>query len=466
MFTIVDVVLEASPDSLSLLHSRVLDLVNKEDPGIPGLPSFVRTQKIANLHFMSLQIFDDRHFDPVLIFENNFDGDCNEYWTSVLDQIGEDLRRIFACTKAAATAEWSGLFKPGAIGSLLPFLKNFSVSPSASHIGAVGVPVDRIRRDEAAFLAIQTELAVANPKYSSLKAVTMHKALQTWAATNPLFGWLKMPETSTIGQQRTIYRFTRVIPLLPFIGILIFALIGIVWVCRTTLILPNIQGHIRFGLAVLSVTAALAIFVFAIWFWITLRHLEETDPTQADPILDPEQLASFATLEDQIVQNHLASIVLVKPGAVRSIIIHASLYLLRLWVPLWNYNGYLGAMRTIHFAHWTLIGNGSRMLFLSNFDGSWQSYLDDFIDKAATGLTLAWANCVGFPPTKDLVIGGATRGREFKAWARQSQTTSPFWYSAYKDLTVNQILQNAAIVDGLRKTNMTEAEANEWAALL
>jgi hypothetical protein len=135
-------------------------------------------------------------------------------------------------------------------------------------------------------------------------------------------------------------------------------------------------------------------------------------------------------------------------------------------VPFANYDGYLGAMRTIHFAHWTLIGNGGRLLFFSNFDGSWQSYLDDFVDKAAKGLTLAWGNCVGFPPTKWLAFEGAAHGTQFKAWARQSQTTSPMWYSAYRNLTVNQILRNAAIVDGLRKTTLTNKEAAEWAVLL
>ncbi len=105
-------------------------------------------------------------------------------------------------------------------------------------------------------------------------------------------------------------------------------------------------------------------------------------------------------------------------------------------------------------------------MFLSNFDGSWQSYFDDFVDKAASGLTLAWGNCVGFPRTKGLVHDGAARGMQFKAWARQSQTQSIVWYSAYSDLTVNQIIRNAAIVDGLRKCTMQQTEVEQWVQLL
>jgi hypothetical protein len=158
--------------------------------------------------------------------------------------------------------------------------------------------------------------------------------------------------------------------------------------------------------------------------------------------------------------------VLVKPGMLRSFLIRTSLRLLKFGVPIVAWNGYLGSMRTIHFAHWTLVGNTGRLLFLSNFDGSWQSYLDDFVDKASRGLTLAWGNCIGFPRTQDLVLQGAAHGTQFKAWARQSQTQNILWYSAYSDLTVNQIIRNAAIVDGLRKMSMQYREAEQWAQLL
>ena len=95
-------------------------------------------------------------------------------------------------------------------------------------------------------------------------------------------------------------------------------------------------------------------------------------------------------------------------------------------------DGYLGTMRTVHFAHWAFVNNGSRLMFFSNFDHSWESYLDDFIEKAHGGLTLAWGSGVGFPPTRFLVLDGASHGRQFKAWARHSMAVSRFWYSAYQ----------------------------------
>ena len=50
---------------------------------------------------------------------------------------------------------------------------------------------------------------------------------------------------------------------------------------------------------------------------------------------------------------------------------------------------------------------GDQLVFFSNYDGSWESYLEDFITKAHKGQTAAWSNGRGFPPTRYLINGGA-----------------------------------------------------------
>jgi hypothetical protein len=414
-----------------------------------------------------MQIFEDRHFDPLLVFENNFDGDPDAYWQSVLGQLSDDLRPIFACTKQAKLPVWAPLFGPGNTDPLVAFLEAHSCSPSAQHFGAVANSLSRIQRDRGIFNDLQAELGVTATKYRTLTASAVQGALHEWAlAKYAAPSWISQPESPTTAQAIAAYKWSAWQPVLPGLIALIVGVAVFLTFCLSTY-LPH-HGHpgVRLVLRVLLVIAVIALPCVGVLFWKCLRHLEETDFTQDDPELSPLQLKLFANEEDQIVQNHLASIVLVKPGAIRAILIRVSLRLLKFGVPLVAWNGYLGSMRTIHFAHWTLVGNSGRLLFLSNFDGSWQSYLDDFVDKAARGLTLAWGNCVGFPRTQDLVHQGAAHGTEFKAWARQSQTQSILWYSAYSDLTVNQIIRNASIVDGLRKSSMQEAEAEQWAQLL
>jgi hypothetical protein len=69
---------------------------------------------------------------------------------------------------------------------------------------------------------------------------------------------------------------------------------------------------------------------------------------------------------------------------------------------------------------------------------------------------------VGFPQTRFLVLDGASHGRQFKAWALASRAVSRFWYSAYPDLTVDQVERNNRIALGLRKTRMQDREAASW----
>ena len=192
----------------------------------------------------------------------------------------------------------------------------------------------------------------------------------------------------------------------------------------------------------------------AIVLW--LRWLERRDPSHDAPPVDERLLREMARREDWIPQNHMGSVVLVKPGVLRMALFRAGHLGLGLVLRVVATDGYLGSMRTVHFAHWAFVNNGSRLMFFSNFDHSWESYLDDFIEKAHGGLTLAWGSGVGFPPTRFLVLDGASHGRKFKAWARHSMAVSRFWFSAYRDFTVDQIERNARIADGLRKATLSD----------
>ncbi|WP_155905105.1 hypothetical protein [Methylopila sp. M107] len=211
----------------------------------------------------------------------------------------------------------------------------------------------------------------------------------------------------------------------------------------------------------LGLFAAIVFALPAVVLW--LRLLERRDAFHDAPAVDPELLSGMALREDRVAQNHMGSLTHVKPGVLRMGLFltgHLGLHLLLRVVAT---DGYLGSMRTVHFAHWAFVDNGSRLMFFSNFDHSWSSYLDDFIEKAHGGLTLAWGSCVGFPPTRFLVLDGASHGRKFKQWARHSMTISRFWYSAYEDFTVDQIERHHRIAEGLRKPRLSAKEAVLWA---
>jgi cytochrome P450/deferrochelatase/peroxidase EfeB len=123
--------------------------------------------------------------------------------------------------------------------------------------------------------------------------------------------------------------------------------------------------------------------------------------------------------------------------------------------------GFVLDIGTIHYARWFRLPKTDRLIFLSNYDGSWESYLEDFITKAHLGQSAVWSNGVGFPKTRLLLFGGAADGARFKRWVRRQQIESRFWYTRFPTLTTDQMRNNALICEGLAKAR-TESEAQAW----
>lgn len=159
-------------------------------------------------------------------------------------------------------------------------------------------------------------------------------------------------------------------------------------------------------------------------------------------------------------QNHLASVTSVKPGFVRRWLLRLALFVINLLSRFWFNRGELGGIPTILSARWVMIDGGRRLLFLDNFGGAWESYLNEFIDLAAVkGLNAIWSNTFVragdkrycFPASKLLFWKGAQAEQPFKAYVRQSQIETIVWYSAYPTLSVVNINANTALRQSLFK---------------
>ena len=110
-----------------------------------------------------------------------------------------------------------------------------------------------------------------------------------------------------------------------------------------------------------------------------------------------------------MVQNHFASVAPVKPGWFRWIVLKTVLKLIHVLAAVVSNQGSLSGITSIHFARWVVVDGGKKLLFLSNYDGSWENYLDDFIDQTSEGLTAIWSNTVGFPQTSFPGLWGSTQ---------------------------------------------------------
>ena len=175
----------------------------------------------------------------------------------------------------------------------------------------------------------------------------------------------------------------------------------------------------------------------------------------------PEQsrVLELAALEDHIVQNPFMAVGHVKPGLFRSALLTVILFGLNFGTRHIFNRGDLSGVKTIHFARWVFLDGKRRMFFASNYDGSMESYMDDFIDKVAWGLNLVFSNGVNYPKTSWLIFGGAKNELAFKDLLRVQQVPNPVWYSAYGDLTALNIAQNERIRAGLRERGRSRVGA-------
>lgn len=207
----------------------------------------------------------------------------------------------------------------------------------------------------------------------------------------------------------------------------------------------------------------LIVIVAAAFVYQKLRQLEETD--SIEPHSSPPQInRQMFERENILAQNHMISITQRKPGWLRSFTSGLVFWVIGLAATRYFKPGFLSDIGTIHFARWVTVPGTDDLLFMSNYGGSWESYLEDFITKAHEGLTGVWSNTVGFPKTENLFQLGATDGDRFKRYARHSMVPTRFWYSAYPDITTDNVRTNAEIRSGLSGI-MTEDEAINWLSL-
>jgi len=400
---------------------RVSDLKELLDGMAPDVEhnSIIPFPDLKLLHFASLVLNDDPIYGAYFAFENNFDGALNPYLEDLYAHASEGLHSLYSCCRDYPAASASDK------AAMLSYLRAHVVRPSAYHIGNVGRSVERTHQEDFLRDSLEDFLDDVVRQGNVGAPGSIRQKIQRFAQSQPGLAWA----ASVQPRQTALEHF------LPRLNIVI-------------------AGVIAFVLLPLLIPLAI------VWV-VMLRWTETHEPPPAD--LDVKaHVKDLVEREDRthIVQNHMASITTVKPGAFRRVTLRVVLWLVNLFARTAD-KGKLSGIPSIHFAHWSLIDKGRRLFFVSNFDGSWENYLDDFIDKASPGLTAVWSNTVGFPRTNWLVKDGARDGSRFKANARDKQTYTNVWYSAYTQLTVQTIDNNSSIREDLF-TSLDDTATSNW----
>jgi len=390
--------------------------------------------RFENLHFARLLVLDDQTTkdiellygihrpDPPVYFGflGDFDGSYNDFLRLLVKHAEPGLRRIFSLCDG---------FRPDA--DLYTWMAAHERRPGAYYFNWVGRTVQQTREEEQlrrrllAFVEQTPGLCDRPPR-------EIHQALSGFAQKEKAAGRLRLTSPAPTPLAWSVRHFFD-------------------WVLLVLLIVLGL------------VTLPLTLIPLLLLAW-RLRHLENTDPEFA-PRAD-EHSSLLATLEDRDVTNQFSVMGGLKPGWLRAGIVAVSLFAVDFTARTLFTRGRLARIYTIHCARWVPLENRTRMYFASNYDGSRESYNDDFINKVAFGLNLTFSSGLCYPHTDWLLLKGAKNEQAFKHVLLRHQMPTDVWYNAHAGLTAHDLERNSRIREGLEKASLSDQEASEWVALL
>lgn len=364
-------------------------------------------------------INDNQKREPKLLFVVDFDGNKDTMLEKVCENCSTTLDLIYVYCKDypplnTVTNE-----------SRLAYFQKYSIKDTAVYIGAPGRSVVQIQNEKKLRNSIRAFLD--SRSWEGVPAQTIHEAIQRNIGASNDFDFLEEKK------------------MMPRINYPVLILVGLIALVLLPIWLP----------------------ILIVWMLILHFFYERKDVnfTKKRSQLNNDFLDDLEKYEDWQNQNQFTQLVDMKEGKIRLISIKAMFMLSNFLIKFIFNQGKLMGIPTIHFAKWVMFEKNSRVLFFSNFDGSWQQYLGDFIDNSGWGLTGIFSNTKVFPKTNFLITGGAYKEEYFLAWSRNSELVTNYWYSAYPDLSIKNVNNNSRIRVQLMK-KLSERQAAKFLKLL
>jgi hypothetical protein len=396
--------------------------VNAANPLVPF-------EKLENLHFARFVILDDQTLDDIrlyglprqeyplyLAFLCDFDGGTEAFLADLARVAGPGLRRVFSFCDSF-----------GNDNDLLQWIRDHDLPIATKYVNWRGRTVRQVSEEVKLREALGAHLRSQADALDGQPASRIRELAQAFVASESAAGRLVLtpPEPVPLGVR-----------------------IG-----------ETIRGALEF---LLLVVAGVPVALMVLWIRF---FLEITDPVFA-PRPDPAHDQLLALQEDHEATNQFTAMGSLKPGLARKWVMGYVLWVID-WTARHIYTqGRLARVRTIHFARWVYLDGGKRVVFASNYDGSRESYMDDFINKTFFGLNVVFSNGIGYPSTRWLLTEGALDEQKFKYFLRRHQVPTDVWYNAHPSMTAVELERNGRIRLGLEAAALSEDEAREWVQLL
>ncbi|MBS0339248.1 MAG: hypothetical protein JSS56_01895 [Proteobacteria bacterium] len=426
-FTVVAVVAPGREASLRLLLDTMNDrpgMANPENALVPF--SF-----FEQLHFARFALLDDSTLGDLevfglprpklpplyLAFVGECDGPVQALFEELVERAGSGLRRIFSHCKE---------FDGSSHARLLAWLLAHDLPVGANYVNRIGRTVRQVLEESA----LQKLLSASAPRDPAVDARAVRRQLLAHVNAERAAGRLALTPAAPTPLEWQLRNALHLVGV-PLVGLLLLPL----WI---VLLPPAV---------------------------VLLRSQEESDP-EYFPRPGAAEVLAMQRLEDHDVSNSFTALGAVKPGWFRRALVPLVLLAIDYACRHVFGRGHLARIQTIHFARWVFMDERRRVLFCSNYDGSHESYMDDFINKAAWGLNVVFSNGFGWPRTRWLISGGARHEMHFKYYQRRHQLPTQVWYKAYPGLTLGDLERNRRIREGVEAGEMSERQALAWLRLL
>jgi len=358
------------------------------------------------------------HFPVTLAFFADFDGTADDFRADLAARAGDGLRRIFSFCED---------FAPGT--DLVRWMKDHENPAAAMYMNWRGRTVTQIRQENALRLDLESHIQENQEAFSEMTPKQLHEALREFVTAEIYRGRLKLERP-----KRTPFSWR----------------------------LRNLIHLVGVPLILLAITPFLLLYLPI--FIFQLRRHETADPQYA-PRISPCDEEKLGNLEDYDVTNQFTVVGGVKPGLFRRWTMSYLLWLIEYTARHIYIRGHLARISTIHAARWVFLNDKKRMVFASNYDGSLESYMDDFVNKVGWGLNLVFSNGISYPRTDWLVLNGSRNEQPYKYVLRRHELPTDVWYKAYPGLTVVDLKRNTLIRRGIEQVQMSDGELKQWVAL-
>lgn len=399
------------------------------------------TQRIHFLRIFLLPGSGDRDSNQ-LVFSVVFDGEKIDFLNALVDGLREPLLGVLANTVGSGVLNSDPSPK-----EVAQWLFSNNGEPSTYHVGTVWNSLEEIRNDRkivaeiSAFLDDHGELAQRPATEIKTRIEEMLKQ--------------RIPDIISNTGKKTLKKLVRYVD-----GLLVLFLVLLIPLTPAFLIVNAMEWG---GLALVLLTLGFAIALLAAvaGFIRCLEFFE--DDIEVWP--DDAYIRQIVSSENVRGQNQMTLVADVRNSLARRVIIVAVLWIADAVSRHCYRRGRLAGIDTIHFARFFLLEGNTRMLFMSDYDGSWSRYLFDFTGSGSLAVVPIWSSLKGCPKAKFLRWPAPGFEERFLPFTRGCQVEVACWYSSYPRLTVSEIKRNEKVRSGLFKP-CSEREALDWLALL